>query len=320
MAQSERDTSTNEPTDLEQLVLDVTDAHWCIPTRPSERKWCVVKCRNRWLVFMKQPQGTIGAPLAFDVIFGLSSRCVQSLFLLPNNAQSLRLQIFVDDPWAVARGTERERDRHFALLALAWRTLGFPLAFSKGKRGRSLTWIGVQINPKASAAEAEVTAEKISELAALITEALSSNVVSVKAMRTFVGKAQNIAGIIHAWRPFLSNIWGAVSEANAGKRGTAPKGCLWTAQVRSDLEWISEFLAGTKGTISRMFHLSDYLCRGDQVTLVTDASPRGIGGRIKHQGKVIEYFSDRLQDYDLEVLQAERGDCKGQQAFELRPY
>ena len=199
---------------------------------------------------------------------------------------------------------------------LAWRTLGFPLAFSKGKRGKSLIWIGVQVHLQASAVQAEITSEKLEELAQLIKQALSSNVVALKAMRTFVGKAQNVAGIIHAWRPFLSNIWGAVSETNSEKRGNAPKGCLWLTQVKGDLEWIGEFLAGTKGTITRTFRLTDYLCRGDKVTLITDASPWGIGAWIVHQNGAIQYFSDKLQDHDLVVLEAERGDCRGQQAFE----
>ena len=221
MAQAEK-TPGSKPDDIEQLVLDVTDAYWCVPTKPIERRWLVAKFRNRWLVFMRQPQGTRGAPIAFDVIFGLASRCVPSMYLLPDNKQTLRLQIFVDDPWAVTRGSLLERNRNFGVLVLAWRTLGFPLAFSKGKRGKSLIWIGVQVHLQSSAVQAEITAEKLEELEQLIKQALSSNVVAVKAMRTFVGKAQNVAGIIHAWRPFLSNIWGAVSETNSERRGNAP--------------------------------------------------------------------------------------------------
>jgi hypothetical protein len=204
--------------------------------------------------------------------------------------ESLRLQVYVDDPWSVVLGDKRTRDRSIAKLVLIFRILGFPLAFSKGKRGKSLIWIGVLLSVGDSETIAEVTAAKNSELKQLTFELRSSNVVGIKSIRSYVGKAQHIASLIHTWRPFLSNIWGAIADRNSHKDAGCPGGCIWLSQITEDLKWILAFLEGVEGALERRFRIGEYLGRGISITLVTDASPWGIGGWIKVGDKVLEYF------------------------------
>ena len=154
--------------------------------------------------------------------------------------------------------------------------MGFPVSFAKGKRGKKLTWIGVQLEISPGQATAHITAEKVQELREFVGHCLSSNVASVKELRSFVGKAQNVAGVLHTWRPFLTNIWGALAEANSAKRGKAPPGCVWRSQVEGDLLCIRSFLEGTSGAITRRFTLDDYHGTGAAVSITTDASPWGI--------------------------------------------
>jgi len=203
-----------------------------------------------------------------------------------------------------------------AKLILTWMVLGFPLSFSKGKRGKSPVWIGAQITVGSLEVVAEITEAKISELKQLTFELLSTNVPSIKAVRSYVGKAQNVAVLVHTWRPFLSNIWGAIADHNAGKHTGCPAGCIWRKQIAQDLHWISSFLEGVHGTLERRFRVGEYLGQGVAVTLVTDASPWGIGAWLKIGEKVVEYFSDAIHPMDAQVLQTEAGSCKSQQCFE----
>eukprot|EP00959_Pyramimonas_sp_CCMP1952_P305818 6399608-Pyramimonas_sp.AAC.1 len=46
-----------------------------------------------------------------------------------------RIQIFVYDPAISARGTAEDRHHRMAMIILAWRALGFPLALHKAHRG-----------------------------------------------------------------------------------------------------------------------------------------------------------------------------------------
>ena len=96
---------------------------------------------------------------------------------------------------------------------------------------------------------------------------------------------QHIASLIHVWRPFLSNIWNALTPANSDKRPGAPNGCIWTKQVIHDLEWIPEFLKGACGTIVRDFRLDAYKGLGRHVKIVSDASPSGIGAWLLIDGE-----------------------------------
>ena len=116
---------------------------------------------------------------------------------------------------------------------------------------------------------------------------LPPNTIMVKLRRSYVGKAQNVAGVIHIWRPFLSSIWGAVGGTD--RHSGAPPGHLWTKQIADDLKWILAFLKGTKGSITRSSHLDQYTTAGPRVFIVTDASPWGLGAWIKIDENVLEY-------------------------------
>jgi hypothetical protein len=107
-----------------------------------------------------------------------------------------------------------------------------------------------------------------------------------------------------------------LSPANAAKHPGAPQGCIWRRQIQLDLHWISRFLAETHGTISRHFRKDVYKGQGKRVTIVTDASPWGIGGWISINGIVVQYFADRISAWDTAVLKAEIGSSASQQAFE----
>jgi hypothetical protein len=49
--------------ELEQLVLDISDAFWGVPLLKKERKFFVAKLGNQFLVFLRTAQGSRAAPL-----------------------------------------------------------------------------------------------------------------------------------------------------------------------------------------------------------------------------------------------------------------
>ena len=116
-----------------------------------------------------------------------------------------------------------------------------------------------------------------SELKQLTSELRTGNVVGIKSIRSYVGKAQHVASLIHTWRPFLSNIWGAIADHNSHKHAGCPPGCIWLSQLSEDLYWISAFLEGVQGTLERRFKIGEHIGQDISITLVTDASPWGIG-------------------------------------------
>ena len=142
---------------------------------------------------------------------------------------------------------------------------------------------------------------------------LSCNVVTLKDLRSFAGKLMNIASLLVVWRPFLSQIWGALSSNNASH---APLNCVWTKQFKLSLLWMHEFLAGSQPYISRTFNYWEYYGPTQKITITTDASPFGIGGWLEIDGKIVSYFAGQIYDFDCEVLERPWGECISQQVFE----
>jgi hypothetical protein len=148
----------------------------------------------------------------------------------------------------------------------------------------------------------------------LANRMLSANVVSIAVLRSVVGKASAIASVIFTWRPFLVELWGALTDARAS--AGAPAGCIWTKQVRTPLLWLKVFLDETHCQFDRVFTLASYLGRGPKVSIVCDASPFGLGAWLAIDGTVREFFADGIHKEDSEILGIEPGSCHGQQAWE----
>ena len=90
--------------------------------------------------------------------------------------------------------------------------MGVSLAFDKAQLDRRVLWIGVTMEAKQWEIEATVPQEKLSYLEQIIVEIMSNNVVAVKSLRSLVGKCTNIATLVYVWRPFLNQIWAALSQ------------------------------------------------------------------------------------------------------------
>ena len=75
-----------------------------------------------------------------------------------------------------------------------------------------------------------IEAEKIKELLELIASILSRNMIPLKELRTFAGKAMNIASLIVIWRPFLAACW------------AAPPSRLMSSMTRTRASYATTFL------------------------------------------------------------------------------
>ena len=59
------------------------------------------------------------------------ARSAQGLF----DFKELLLQLYVDDPLWVTRGTDAQRRRNTVILLLFWQAFGFPFSWSKSQTG-----------------------------------------------------------------------------------------------------------------------------------------------------------------------------------------
>ena len=162
----------------------------------------------------------------------------------------VRGELYVDDPCFAIRGTRPQRDRWIALIVVIWRILGFPVAFSKARRGFSVCWIGAALRLSRPEVVVSIPEAKREELQALVDAALRVNVISIKKLRKLAGLACHFANLVYVWRPFLAELWGAIQAFDADQSSRAPDNCIWVKQIAPALTWIAAFLSRAAGTVS----------------------------------------------------------------------
>jgi len=293
----------------EWLILDFVSAFFLVPLHPSERRYYVIKFRNKYYVFLVTVQGGRSSPLVWGRVAALVGRLTQGMF----HPLELLMQIYVDDPCATISGTRAERDLITAVVIFVWRCLGFPLSFAKGQRGRKVTWIGCTLSVSWDVVIASIKPETLAELEQQIGQLMSSNVCSIKDVSSATGRASHVASLVWAWRPFLQFLWAALHQSPGGN---CPPGCVWLKQIIGSLIWLAAFLKGTAGTVSREFWVDTYLNRGTQFELVLDASPWGLGGLLVRDGTIVAFFTSPLTEHDVRIMGWPIGDCSGQQTWE----
>ena len=104
-----------------------------------------------------------------------------------------RMQLYVDDPAAVAWGSSGQRAFTFSGMVLWWLVLGVPLSWAKGAEYCSSdlhTWIGVVFtSPAPGVARMSLPAPFVAELVQLCHLFLTSKHAPVTAADSLVGKA-----------------------------------------------------------------------------------------------------------------------------------
>ena len=301
--------------DVELLIADVSDAFWLVPLKKSERKFFVIRFRGEYLVFVRTAQGSRGAPLSWAAVGSILARVVQSVFC-SDGKQTARMQLYVDDPLIALRGSKRMRKRMAVKFVAVFLVLGVGLAFSKAQLGHTVTWIGVEFAIQPWELTLSIPLEKLQDLDRLISEMLLHNVISIRDLRSFAGKCCNISSLLYMWRPFLSQLWAALSDKDTNSSSRAPLNCVWTKQIRTTLHWIKAFISRQKGTISRKFTFDAFYGCKNPMVIVTDASVYGLGGWIMFHGKPLAWFSEDITEHDEKILSATRGDNISQQIFE----
>eukprot|EP00435_Cladocopium_sp_Y103_P050888 s1251_g15.t1 len=272
----------------------------------KERKYFVAKLRGHYYVFTRTAQGSRGAPLTFAAILSIASRWVASA------EHTMKLQVYVDDPLAIIRGNPMEQQRTACLVIVMWSIMGFPIATHKAVLAQSLVWIGVRISVEPKQVIAEVPESKVAELDLLLSEALRSNVISKKNLRTLIGKAMAIASVLFVWRPFISELYVALHA----EQSHAPNGCVWTKQITHSVQWLRTFLAGEKAGIVRAYSLDVFNNMGPEIVITWDASPWGMGGTLQIQGTFAEFFAIPISEEDQIHLSTKAGTHEGQQTWE----
>ena len=164
---------------------------------------------------------------------------------------------------------------------------------------------------------------KIEEIKNEAKELAKPGMISVKRLRSFVGLLSWVCGCLPRIRWVVRILYGLLRdvELEAGmptsRRDKRPKrGLVAACRAGVALPFALAFWEKSPSTLVRRISSS---CPVSQLSVVTDASPWGLGGVLVHAatGQVVSYFDSPLTVFDEETLEVKIGDCAAQGVAEL---
>ena len=274
---------------LSFLVADFSDAFKMLRTHPNERRFLAGRALNTYFVFTTVLFGVGTGPLVWCRVAAAMMRITQATL----GTHSTRLACFMDDPILVLGGTGPERASQALQALLLWCALGARVAWGKGNYGNSVQWIGGQLSfgvthGQRSTEENENSFSSLERFALTVSlpahkvQALLEELRSISAsprgmvyrerLRSLAGLGSWIAGLAPQVKPFIRQIWAAISSCT--KSGASPK-LVYRKQIAAALHWLELFALGNQGGLSKTFFLEDRF--RDGIVLVCDASLWGGG-------------------------------------------
>ena len=285
--------------ECEWLVLDIEDAFHNIPLHLSERKFACAKLGDTFIIFLVLCMGGKAPPTLWGRFAALQGRFI-SCAIDPDRA---RAEVYVDDPLLVAAGTQKQRNRNFAVMALALAALGFPLSWSKAQLGSSAVWIGAKFSFNRAGIQVAVPERKLLDITNQISEFNERNLLGKRAVVSFCGKVSFLAGFIIMLRPFLTMVWGAVYA----KESTLPDHLLHRRKIQVPLDWLRALLQNVFGPLVRTFEWHvQWQPSGSYIA--TDASPWGFAGVLFKDHRPIAWYACKLSQHDLRRFRAKVGE------------
>ena len=291
--------------DLDMMVIDWADAFHSIGVLDDEKAHQIVKgFRGTYIGYETVLFGGAGSPGVWGRAAAFLGRSGQSLFC----ASEARLQVYVDDPWTVWRGSP-ERRRHLrGILLLWWIALGPPLSWKKAQLGNTVKWIGVEVSIHGGGIDLSLDPNFISDLLVDVLAVMRLKVVEASALKKLAGKAEWAASIVPYLKAMVSPLWAAASDA--------PHGQVGQTRIHHALKWLVAFLERRRGALLRRYRPDDCYAAG-QLVLEIDASPWGYGGVLYAHGKPISFYADEISEEDVATLKVKIGDHRGQAILEF---
>jgi hypothetical protein len=308
---------------VEMMVSDFADAFHSMGVHPSERKHQVLAgVDGDFVVYETVVFGGGGSPLVWGRAAAFLSRSGQSMF----EEGEMKLELFVDDPWSAWRGTKTMRERNMVTLLLWWLACGLDISWHKIEKGSSVKWIGGTVSVlQGKLVSVSIPQRFADELAKECADILSKSTVAVRRLRCLAGKASWAGGLVPCVASMLQPLWAALADvrttharhcARSSWRSKADEELhLPTVRVSHALEWLYAFSTQKRGTLTRMYSVTQHRQRV-AVTLTFDASPWGYGGYLEYRGRCIAWFSEPISQEDIDKFGITVGDARYQALLE----
>ena len=171
--------------------------------------------------------------------------------------------------------------------------------------GAKVQWIGAQLQQVLASIRITIPEQKLQAIREQAEYLRDTSVVSKRKLRSFCGVVAFVAGMLPELRPFLSMLWGVLSENS--RRSKLPEAMVHTSQCRVAVGWLLAMLNEVHGPLQRDFAVNEQKAdEGDYI--ITDASPWGFAGIKYCDHQPVAWFATPLTPHDVRRFQARIGD------------
>ena len=286
---------------IEFFGIDISDAFHQVPLHEAERRFTAAEFQGEYFVFVVLVFGSRSAPTVWGRFAAWLGRSTAAI----TRGDLLRVHTYVDDPLYILAGPPRLRRRELQVALLWALSAGFPLAWNKAESGTLVRWIGLVLSVCTHFFTISPAPDKAESMAKEIALISKCAMISSRRLRKLCGSLSSVAHAIPVFRPFIDPLWAELRHTQAA-RGGHP-GVIHTRRIQAALARILDLFVSHPRDFTKRYPLYD-IQHCFRFTVVTDASPWGLGGILLHDGTIMEYFGDAISSGDTRRFRASRGD------------
>lgn len=302
----------------ELVMVDISDAFPHFKVDQQELEHCITPDvgREGYLLFKAMLFGSKCAPLLWSRLRG---PCTPAC---PRPAQGPRCS------WTthcgVCKKTLQERNRMLAFILYTLDSVGLRVSFGKGERGSTVTWTGIrlQLLDNYTHGIPSLLLTLPEKFMRGLLETLEGwgtrGMAGVQELRSAAGRVSWLAGILPPAKWVLAVFYAVLTERSKeiqdGREGTwrerrrdqRNKDHLFPVKrLEQARAWLVAYLKVAKERPTRTVSLGGHLYHS--ASLLTDASPEGLGAILLLNNKVHEALHSPVDHRDAEALRFELG-------------
>ena len=311
--------------DMELVVIDISDAFMALPVHRNEHQHTLAPAleQGQFIAFVALLFGYKVAPLLWSRVAALMARLLQAA--IPRHQG--QHQCYLDDSIWTLRGDLEVRNHNLAFILYSMASVGLKVALSKGERANTVQWIGIKLSVFEKDILLTLPEAFVKELVALLESWNGKGMIPLKELRKAAGKLSWLAGVLPRARWVVPILYGSMKQQEIDvKQGTEeerrqrrqdprPKdGLIAVKRVEQARVWVLAYLKTAMVRPVRKLKLDT--AGLPSATIVTDASPEGLGGLLLINNRIVAIYATRVSREDCDRLGLEFGQASSQGALE----
>ena len=295
----------------EFVVIDISDAFMALGVhhRELEHTLAPAVSGDDFYVFPALLFGYKTAPLLWSRVAAMLARLLQSL-VAGHEGQH---QVYLDDSLWILQGSLHQRNVVLAMILTTMCALNFKVSLAKGERSTSVKWIGINFQLTPETMVMGLPTKFCQDILDTLKSWEGKGMAPVADLRKLAGRMSWLSGILPRTRWLVAVLYrvlherlrdiasGSEEQRRQERQDPRNKNALfYVKQLEQPRVWMIKYLEVASLNPSRTFKLD--ISKYPKASIVTDASPHGLGALLLINGRVVRAMASKVSDRDADEL------------------